>query len=230
MNVLTLKLILNPPSKADETSIEDHINSFLPSGIRVWSILRVQGSFDPRRVCDQRQYEYTLPTHVFLGPKPGTPMYEMLEKARAADSSFDASAWPIIGASKDFWSARPEGSDFLADVQAKKTWRMPREVLEQIRTFVQAYEGSHNFYNFTVGKDFRDRSCQRVMRKLEVRAVQPLLSTVSLAAVVTHTMFCFAHDVLVTYKITEPFIVNDTEYISVTFIGQSFMLHQIVRR
>jgi hypothetical protein len=34
---------------------------------------------DPRRVCDQRQYEYTLPTHVFLGPKPGTPMYEMLE-------------------------------------------------------------------------------------------------------------------------------------------------------
>ena len=171
MNVLTLKLILNPPSKADETSIEDHINSFLPSGIRVWSILRVQGSFDPRRVCDQRQYEYTLPTHVFLGPKPGTPMYETLEKARAADSSFDATAWPIIGASKDFWSAQPEGSDFLADVQAKKTWRMPREVLEQIRTFVQAYEGSHNFYNFTVGKDFRDRSCQRVMRKLEVRAV-----------------------------------------------------------
>ena len=171
MNVLTLKLILNPPSKADETSIEDHINSFLPSGIRVWSILRVQGSFDPRRVCDQRQYEYTLPTHVFLGPKPGTPMYEMLEKARAADSSFYASAWPIIGASKDFWSAQSEGSDFLADVQAKKTWRMPREVLEQIRTFVQAYEGSHNFYNFTVGKDFRDRSCQRVMRKLEVRAV-----------------------------------------------------------
>ncbi|GAA5966399.1 hypothetical protein JCM8115_002860 [Rhodotorula mucilaginosa] len=194
VNVLTLKLILNPPSKADETSIEDHINSFLPSGIRVWSILRVQGSFDPRRVCDQRQYEYTLPTHVFLGPKPGTPMYETLEKARAADSSFDATAWPIIGASKDFWSAQPEGSDFLADVQAKKTWRMPREVLEQIRTFVQAYEGSHNFYNFTVGKDFRDRSCQRVMRKLEI---------------------------------TEPFIVNDTEYISVTFIGQSFMLHQI---
>jgi tRNA pseudouridine38-40 synthase len=30
-------------------------------------------------------------------------------------------------------------------------------------------------------------------------------------------------------QITEPFIVNDTEYISVTFIGQSFMLHQIVR-
>lgn len=24
--------------------------------------------------------------------------------------------------------------------------------------------------------------------------------------------------------------MNDTEYISVTFIGQSFMLHQIVRR
>ncbi|GAA5982254.1 hypothetical protein JCM10908_004802 [Rhodotorula pacifica] len=194
VNVLTLKLILNPPAKAEETSIEDHINSFLPSGIRVWSILRVTGSFDPRRVCDQRQYEYTLPTHVFLGPKPGTPMHETIEKARAADSTFDASASPIIGASKEFWSAQPERSEFLADVEAKKQWRMPREVLEQIRTFVQAYEGSHNFYNFTVGKDFRDRSCQRVMRKLEI---------------------------------TEPFIVNDTEYISVTFIGQSFMLHQI---
>lgn len=135
----------------------------------MWSILRVQGSFDPRRVCDQRQYEYTLPTHVLLGPKPGTPMYETIEKGRNADSAFDATKFPIIEASQKFWAAQPEKSDFLADVQAKKGWRMPSEVLGQLRDFVQAYEGSHNFYNFTVGKDFRDRSCQRVMRKLEVR-------------------------------------------------------------
>ncbi|BGP55117.1 hypothetical protein JCM8202_004622 [Rhodotorula sphaerocarpa] len=194
VNVLALKLILNPASKAAETSIEDHINSHLPAGIRVWSILRVQGSFDPRRVCDQRQYEYTLPTHVFLGPKPGTPMHKTVAQAREADPKFDPSGFPVVEASGSFWQAQPEGSSFLDDVKAKKTWRMPPAVLQQIRDFVQAYEGSHNFYNFTVGKDFRDRSCQRVMRKLEI---------------------------------SEPFIVNDTEYISVTFIGQSFMLHQI---
>lgn len=30
-------------------------------------------------------------------------------------------------------------------------------------------------------------------------------------------------------QLSEPFVVNDTEYVSVTFVGQSFMLHQIVR-
>lgn len=178
MNVLTLKLILQPASKKPDTSIEEHINSFLPPGVRIWKTLRVQGSFDPRRGCDQRHYQYTLPTHVFLGPKSGTPMSDMLERVRAetsstAASSTTAEASPVIAASKAFWSSRPADCAFTDDIQAKKAWRMPQEVLDQAKSFIAAYEGSHNYYNFTVGKDFRDRSCQRVMRKLEVRSTIP---------------------------------------------------------
>ncbi|GAA5867676.1 hypothetical protein JCM1840_006654 [Sporobolomyces johnsonii] len=209
LNVLSLKVILQPPGKAADQSFEDYINTFLPPAIRLWTVLRVQGSFEPRKICDQRQYEYTLPTHVFLAPKPTCAMGQWLEKSRAtpsastADASAPATDSPapapaitsaVIDSSATFWASRPEGSTFSEDVQAKKGWRIPTEVLEQARAFVKEYEGSHNFYNFTVGKDFRDRSCQRVMRKLEI---------------------------------SEPFVVNDTEYISVSFLGQSFMLHQI---
>lgn len=30
-------------------------------------------------------------------------------------------------------------------------------------------------------------------------------------------------------QVSEPFLVNELEYVSVSFLGQSFMLHQIVR-
>ncbi|GAA6027765.1 hypothetical protein JCM8097_008023 [Rhodosporidiobolus ruineniae] len=201
INVISLKMILEPASKEEGTTIEEHLNKFLPPTMRVWSVVRVQGSFDPRRLCDHRQYEYTLPTHVFLGPKPSSPMADMLEKQRAAASSSSSSTdapapppSPIVAATQAFWAAQPADSKFSQDVAAKKGWRMPADVLEHAREFVKAYEGSHNFYNFTVGKDFRDRSCQRVMKNL---------------------------------TICDPFVVNDTEYVSVTFLGQSFMLHQI---
>ncbi|KAL8291783.1 hypothetical protein RQP46_002041 [Phenoliferia psychrophenolica] len=217
INVLSIKLILEPPSLPASTTLEAHVNSFLPPTIRIWSVLRVQGSFNPRMLCDQRRYEYTVPTHVFLGPKPKSPMANWLEKARATPapsvSSSTTTTDPVptpdvvlptpepttptkeaMNASAAFWAAQPDGTAFLADVAAKRDWRIPPGLLKDVRAFFEAYEGSHNFYNYTVGKDFRDRSCQRVMRKMEV---------------------------------SEPFIVNNTEYVSVTFLGQSFMLHQI---
>lgn len=156
-----------------DSTFEDWVNKFLPPAIRLWTTVRVQGAFDPRKLCDQRQYEYTLPTHVFLGPKPSSEMGKWLEKARSTPPVVDGAepqppiTSPIIEASAAFWASRIS-SGFTDDVVAKKKWRITKEALEQAREFVKAYEGSHNFYNFTVGKDFRDRSCQRVMRKLEV--------------------------------------------------------------
>lgn len=70
--------------------------------------------------------------------------------------------------SDEFWAALSAGSTFEEDLKAKKAWRISSELLESAREFVTAYEGSHNYYNFTVGKDFRDRSNQRCLRKLEV--------------------------------------------------------------
>lgn len=204
-----------------DSTFEDWVNKFLPPAIRLWTTIRVQGAFDPRKLCDQRQYEYTLPTHVFLGPKPSSEMGKWLEKARSTPPAVDGAepqppiTSPIIEASAAFWSSQPENASFADDVAAKKTWRIKKEALDQAREFVKSYEGSHNFYNFTVGKDFRDRSCQRVMRKLEVGTNYGLYATI------------FSPDSMPP-QISEPFVVNDTEYVSVSFLGQSFMLHQIV--
>lgn len=189
-------MILNPPLLPESTTLEAYINTFLPKTIRVWSILRVQGGFNPRALCDQRQYEYTLPTHVFLGPKPGTNMDIWLKKSRAlkivpaspAVESVDPStpvttttteevppptadeidAAAALSSSDAFWASRPEGSDSQSDQIAKREWRISPALLESARKFVKTFEGSHNYCNFTVGKDFRDRSNQRVMKKLEV--------------------------------------------------------------
>lgn len=241
VNVLSLKLILTPPNLPADMPLEDYLNTFLPSSIRIWSILRVQGGFDPRHGCDQRHYEYTLPTHSFLGPKPGTAMADWVISSRSGATSSavkvdsavaeevkiepkasteevkvaleedgpvqEASAvttkatleesTPVeipsvelastslpptsanvselsrldsvaMASSAAFWAAQPKDSTFAMDCEARKGWRISPELLESARSFVKAYEGSHNYYNFTVGKDFRDRSCQRVMRELKV--------------------------------------------------------------
>lgn len=198
-------MILAPPGLPEGTSLEDFVNTFLPATVRVWKILRVQNGFNPRNLCDQRHYEYTLPTHVFLGPKPGSPMHLWLERSRAADKATAGTSTipaPAPGAtlqsetspappptetelataaateaSEAFWAAQPSDSTFTANVQAKKGWRISPGLLESARTFVRAYEGSHNYYNFTSGKDFRDRSAQRTMRNLTVSESGPSLET-----------------------------------------------------
>lgn len=129
----------------------------------------------------------------------------------------EISAASSIAESDKFWSEQPAGSSFSADLVAKRQWRISPGLLQSTREFFRAYEGSHNYYNYTVGKDFRDRSCQRVMRDLDVR----------LAALALPPSSAGSHRALL--QVSDPFLVNDVEYVSVKFIGQSFMLHQIVR-
>ena len=50
----------------------------------------------------------------------------------------------------------------------KKTWRVSSEKVEALREAVKRFEGTHNFHNFTVGRDPKDRSCMRHMKKIEV--------------------------------------------------------------
>ena len=50
----------------------------------------------------------------------------------------------------------------------KRTWRVGSEKVEALREAVKRFEGTHNFHNFTVGRDPKDRSCMRHMKKIEV--------------------------------------------------------------
>lgn len=56
----------------------------------------------------------------------------------------------------------------LEELQRKRAWRVGYEELDALRAAVKHFEGTHNFHNFTVNKDFRDRSNQRHMKDIQV--------------------------------------------------------------
>ncbi|KAJ9475987.1 tRNA pseudouridine synthase 1 [Pseudozyma hubeiensis] len=198
-NLLSLKLILQPDGLKPGETLVEKVNSLLPNFIRIWGITRVQNGFNARQSCDSRMYEYLLPTYVFIPPKPGSTMHDMLlkmrdeELAKNSDPSTTTTCLDEI-VSHPFWTSHGTTSDFATDIAAKKQYRLSADSLARIRSIFAKYTGSHNFHNFTVGKEFRDRSCQRFMKRL---------------------------------TISDPKMIQGVEWVSIKFWGQSFMLHQI---
>mgnify|MGYP002714117007 FL=1 len=206
-NLLTLKLILEPPSLPAGQTLAEHVNTLLPPQIRIWGLRRVQNAFNARTSCDSRLYEYLLPTYVFLPPKPFSSMWRMLrrlnigaeEGPKTGDGNpvapwDDAKVRDIPMLNHPFWRAHGTSGDFATDMVAKRQWRIDSATLERVRSVFDMYTGPHNFHNYTVGKEFRDRSAHRVMKRL---------------------------------TISDPQLIHGTEWVSVKFHGQSFMLHQI---
>ncbi|TKY88061.1 hypothetical protein EX895_003157 [Sporisorium graminicola] len=193
-NLLSLKLILQPEGLKEGETLVDRVNALLPEFIRVWGVTRVQNGFNARQSCDSRMYEYLLPTYVFVPPKPGSTMHAMLVKMRDEEIAKTGSSTLDEVVAHPFWEAQGTSHDFSTDMLAKKAFRLPAASLARIRSIFKRYHGSHNFHNFTVGKEFRDRSCQRFMKQL---------------------------------TISDPKVIGDTEWVSIKFHGQSFMLHQI---
>jgi tRNA pseudouridine38-40 synthase len=74
-NVITLKLIERP-------NIVDLINEQLPNSIRVIAKMRVIQSFDAKRACSSRAYEYVLPSFAFH-PEAPSPVNALPEHWKA---------------------------------------------------------------------------------------------------------------------------------------------------
>ncbi|MBW0465534.1 hypothetical protein O181_005249 [Austropuccinia psidii MF-1] len=227
-NLISLKLILDPPglksqdlssslnpqldnqqktlstSRARYLALINHINDCLPNEIRIWSLVRVQNSFHCRNLCDSRTYEYSLPTYLFLPPKPGCAMYERLNNIPISGTNKNwAECFQEGETEASWWSEHldPLDSDYKASQMEKKSrYRISPIMINRIKQAIEKFKGTHNFHNFTVGKEFNDRSAIRIMKNLCV---------------------------------SEPFLVGSddtnapTEWISIKFHGQSFMLHQI---
>lgn len=201
-NLLTLKVILEPPALPAGDDLASFVNTLLPESIRVWGLRRVQNAFNARTSCDSRMYEYLLPTYVFIPPKPLSSMWKMLRRLNYGDDApaEEMAPWddaqirddPVLN--HPFWRENGSAGDFAHDVDAKRQWRIPPDALERVRAIFSEYTGSHNFHNYTLGKEFRDRSAHRTMKRLTV---------------------------------SDPHIINGTEWVSVKLHGQSFMLHQI---
>ncbi|ODV92103.1 hypothetical protein CANCADRAFT_30361 [Tortispora caseinolytica NRRL Y-17796] len=212
-NVLSLKLVIEDPA------IIEKINSYLPETIRIWHISRINKSFECRRMCGSRVYEYMLPTYSFLSPKPGTHLAKMItsdtgsdcqkywesvlddyrnnglvpeEVFRVEHTAFDENSKEPKPLSSNDEKIRDKVREI--DSKHRTAYRIESDRLTRFREILNKYLGSHNFYNYTVGKDFKDPSAIRHMKSITV---------------------------------SEPFCINDMEWVSVKIHGDSFMLHQI---
>ncbi|GMR32431.1 hypothetical protein PMAYCL1PPCAC_02626, partial [Pristionchus mayeri] len=80
------------------------------------------------------------------------------------------------------------------------SFRISESTLAEINEVLSQYKGTHNFFNYTSGKSFNDRSCNRYIISFEVGSP-----------------FIFRDD----------FRKEEIEFVPCTVKGQSFMLHQI---
>ena len=97
-----------------------------------------------------------------IAPKPGTGLHNSLK-----DQGAEAQGRP-------FWDGVQESS-VEEDLRRKRSYRITPEQLAALREAAKKFEGSHNFHNFTVGRDFRDRSCQRFLKSIEVNSLSVML-------------------------------------------------------
>ncbi|EPT01126.1 hypothetical protein FOMPIDRAFT_1036444 [Fomitopsis schrenkii] len=176
-NVVSMKLIKDIPGVQDMVA---RINEELPPEIRLWSILRVSNNFDARTSCDSRKYTYFFPSYLTLPPKPGSGLHQVLQR--------NGTEFP----SHPFWTAHSH-LDAESELRQKRAYRMSPDALELLRATASKYLGTHNFHNFTIGREFRDRSSNRHMKEISV---------------------------------ADPVVYGNTEWVSINFHGQSFMLHQ----
>ena len=81
------RILVDPSSLAHEPmgdTMCSAINAHLPESVRVFAVMRVPKSFDPRTACISRMYEYLLPARVLA-----KPISESMPKLKSALSAME---------------------------------------------------------------------------------------------------------------------------------------------
>ena len=96
-----------------------------------------------------------------IPPKPSSGLYR----------SFYATTEHVIPAkdTHEFWKDAQAYSSVEEDSLRKKVWRISAQELAALRAGAKFFEGTHNFHNFTVERDFKDRANNRFIKQMEVR-------------------------------------------------------------
>ncbi|SRR6266404_5490412 len=124
------------------------------------------------RSCDSRKYTYFFPSYLLIPPKPGSGLFEILHRQTVPLSgttpTSTACAPDIV---HPFWADSATVSSKDDDLQRKRRWRAGIDDIQRLREIAKKFEGTRNFHNFTVGREFSDRSTQRHMKKIEVSSL-----------------------------------------------------------
>ncbi|KAF8825777.1 hypothetical protein HHX47_DHR6000435 [Lentinula edodes] len=104
-----------------------------------------------------------LPPDIRLWGFPGSHLDRVLRKHATSQGC------EIPWNNDPFWSTiDPSTSTWQEDMIRKRAWRATPAHLERLRTIIQKFEKTHNFHNFTVAQDPRDKTNNRFMKKLQV--------------------------------------------------------------
>jgi tRNA U38,U39,U40 pseudouridine synthase TruA len=120
------------------------------------------------RSCDSRKYTYFFPSYLLIPPKPGSGLYETFRRQAVPSSNSLANTGAFTDHVHPFWAESPPESSKDDDLQRKHRWRAGPDDVQRLREIAEKFEGTRNFHNFTVGREFGDRSTQRHMKKIEV--------------------------------------------------------------
>lgn len=231
-NVISCKLVI------EDCDIVEKINSYLPQQIRVWGYERTNRGFDSRRNCSSRVYEYLLPTHSLLPCRPKSSLYNLMEESKKSHpgvlrNDVDVDWWErtkqvIIsdGVTADeldsVYEKTAESSIDQDNDVKKKEYHDENGEVSEWGQLVKKVRGIEN-------------ACRRKYRvnseKLE------LLRAAMKQYEGTHNFHNFtlgkhykdpsSRRFMKNTSISEPFIIEGTEWVSIKIHGQSFMLHQI---
>ncbi|ABN66031.2 predicted protein, partial [Scheffersomyces stipitis CBS 6054] len=226
-NVISLKLIIEDPE------ILAKINEKLPDQIRIWGIQRVTKSFDCRKMCSSRVYEYLLPTYSLLPPKPKTVLSDLVVKKRSEEPGVlrddeEGDVW-WKETRKAILEEGPFTEEELDDVQnqiqdetvSTKTYDENGSITE-FGKIIRAIKNIENKRRraYTVSTE-RLELFRQAMKQYEG----------------THNFHNFtigkafkdpsSKRFMKETTVSDPFIIEGTEWVSIKIHGQSFMLHQI---
>src|ERR1700761_6348572 len=102
-----------------------------------------------------------MPSYLLIPPKPDSNLYKLMNALPENQTVEDEEPHP-------FWVKAILNTTAEEDLQRKRTYRSTPTDIATLRSIMMAFEGSHNFYNFTVQRDFHDMSARRFMKSIEV--------------------------------------------------------------
>jgi tRNA pseudouridine38-40 synthase len=219
-NLISLKMIIEDPD------ILTKINDNLPETIRVWGIERTNKAFDCRKMCGSRVYEYLMPTYAFIAPKPSSALAKRIK----TEEELHPDITRKDPESAEFWEKYEESlkeANFTEeDLDRINNFKpVPRDEFDENDSTVQLIR------RFKAVENNQKRSYRISKEKLDLMrgAMNIYLGHHNFHNFTLGKSFkdASASRYMKDITVSEPFVIDKTEWCSVKIHGQSFMLHQI---
>ncbi|KAG0577828.1 hypothetical protein KC19_5G184700 [Ceratodon purpureus] len=229
--IVSARLVIDPPG------FVERVNKHLPKDIRVFGYTRVASSFNAKRMCDKRRYEYLVPVFAFdphahhdresmnmWNERRENVRLQRIEKRKALEQKAPGSEAGAVDA-KDPTIEAPQPS---ASEQVIETVELREEV-----TAVVSEESN------TIVKEEAEESpngAERAPYVFDEAKLQQLNKILS-RYVGTHNFHNFTARIkpedpsatryILSFEAGKVIEVQGVQFVPCTVIGQSFMLHQI---